>query len=259
MSILFFDVDGTIFDGDPKGIRQNVIDAIHETQSKGHICMICSGRPYSFIADNVKAIGFDGYVLANGAQVIYHNQDIVTHYFEREHVQKFIEDFEKRHYEYIIATAHHGYLKREFTWMEEFYKTCNIETNKLIRDFNIYDHLDDVVKIEVNFKDSQEIAHIQELTKGYFFLYDDGGMGLGEISRQDVTKGTGILETLKVLNIPISDSYCFGDGGNDIEMFKTVAHPIAMGNAIPAIKALAKEVCDTVQNDGVAKKLRELF
>ncbi|BBH25088.1 haloacid dehalogenase [Intestinibaculum porci] len=259
MSILFFDIDGTIFDGDPQGIRPNVIKAIHEIQQKGHICMICSGRPYSFIADNVKAIGFDGYVLANGAQVLYHDHNIVTHTFDQKKVKAFAADFDAHDYEYIIATSKQAYLKKSYVWMEEFYKTCNIETEKFIRDFQEEDYLNDVVKMELRFKSQKAIPHITKLTEGYDFLYEDGGMGLGEISCQGVDKGKGILETLKALNIPLSESYCFGDGANDLEMFKTVAHPIAMGNAIPAIKDLAEQICDTVANDGVASKLRELF
>ena len=43
MSAIFFDIDGTIFDG--KEIHQEVIQAIQATQAKGHYCFIASGRP----------------------------------------------------------------------------------------------------------------------------------------------------------------------------------------------------------------------
>ena len=52
---------------------------------------------------------------------------------------------------------------------------------------------------------------------------------------------------------------CFGDGPNDVEMFETVAHPIAMGNAIEIIKEKAETVCLSIHEDGVAHKLNELF
>jgi len=42
------------------------------------------------------------------------------------------------------------------------------------------------------------------------------------------------------------------DGKNDIEMLSTVGCGIAMGNADEEVKKYAKEVTDTVHNDGVA-------
>ena len=72
-------------------------------------------------------------------------------------------------------------------------------------------------------------------------------------------KSTGILDVLNELNISLDNSYCFGDGPNDVEMFETVAHPIAMGNAIEIIKEKAETVCLSIHEDGVAHKLNELF
>ena len=80
-----------------------------------------------------------------------------------------------------------------------------------------------------------------------------------EIYAKNVSKATGILDVLRLLNIDIKDSYCFGDGPNDVEMFETVGHAIAMGNAIDIIKERAESICLTVHEDGVAHKLKELF
>lgn len=70
-------------------------------------------------------------------------------------------------------------------------------------------------------------------------------------SKKD-TKGSGILKVLEHLNIPIENSYAFGDGKNDIEMLETVGCGIAMGNASEKVKNHAKKITDTVQNDGIA-------
>lgn len=256
-NIIFFDVDGTIYDGGD-GIHQNVIDAIHETQAKGNLCFISSGRPYGFIAKNVREIGFDGYVLANGALVLYNNKKLTVSYLDREKVEKFIDYFDEMGYQYMIATEDHVYLKKEFTYMWDFYKTCNIDTFEFIDEYRIDDILNKVIKIEVYYLSKDNLPGMDVMTQNFFFM-DQGNSLIGEISRCDVTKGTGIEKTLKCLNIDRDHSYCFGDGANDIDMFKKVGHPIAMGNALDEVKALAEEVCDTVQNDGTAKKLRELF
>lgn len=66
------------------------------------------------------------------------------------------------------------------------------------------------------------------------------------------TKATGIIKALQHLNIPIENSYAFGDGKNDIEMLSTVGCGIAMGNASDEVKKYAHQVTETVHNDGVA-------
>ena len=80
-----------------------------------------------------------------------------------------------------------------------------------------------------------------------------------EIYSNEVSKATGILDVLHELNIDIKDSYCFGDGPNDVEMFETVGHPIAMGNAIEDIKKRAEIICPSVQENGVAIQLEKMF
>lgn len=55
------------------------------------------------------------------------------------------------------------------------------------------------------------------------------------------------------MNLPIEESYAFGDGENDIEMLATVGCGIAMGNAAENVKRHAKQVTDSVSQDGVAR------
>ena len=76
--IIFFDVDGTLFSADIGYVTQAVKDAIKQTREKGHLCFIASGRPFGYIAENIKEIGFDGYVLANGANIKYQDKDLET-------------------------------------------------------------------------------------------------------------------------------------------------------------------------------------
>ena len=48
-------------------------------------------------------------------------------------------------------------------------------------------------------------------------------------------------------------NWMFGDGENDIEMLATVGCGIAMGNAAENVKRHAKQVTDSVSQDGVAR------
>lgn len=62
----------------------------------------------------------------------------------------------------------------------------------------------------------------------------------------------------KQLGITLDDVMVFGDDLNDIEMITHCGYGIAMKNALPEVKSVAKEVTDSNENDGVAKILEKL-
>ena len=62
------------------------------------------------------------------------------------------------------------------------------------------------------------------------------------------------------LNIPLEDTYAFGDGINDLEMLQSVGHPVIVANSVDGLKHSVFEETDDVLEDGfynylVANKL----
>ena len=72
-----------------------------------------------------------------------------------------------------------------------------------------------------------------------------------DIIPRDGGKGVGIQKILDYFNLDKSEAMAFGDGNNDIEMFKNVGYGIAMGNASEQLKAIAYDICGSVSNDGI--------
>ncbi|KZT35423.1 HAD-like protein [Sistotremastrum suecicum HHB10207 ss-3] len=62
-----------------------------------------------------------------------------------------------------------------------------------------------------------------------------------------INKSTALLEICDELRIDPSHVLAFGDGHNDVDMFRVAGHSVAMSNAMPAARAAAKHV--TVSND----------
>ena len=69
-------------------------------------------------------------------------------------------------------------------------------------------------------------------------------------------KGINKLVTLeklcKKLNISLKDVIFFGDGPNDVEIIQQVGLGIAMENALPEVKKLAKKITLSNNDDGIA-------
>jgi Cof subfamily protein (haloacid dehalogenase superfamily) len=82
---------------------------------------------------------------------------------------------------------------------------------------------------------------------------------LVEISAAGVTKAAGLAWLCEHEGIDASQVIAFGDMPNDIPMLAWAGHSVAMGNAHPAVRAVADEVTRTNDEDGVALYLRDTF
>jgi hydroxymethylpyrimidine pyrophosphatase-like HAD family hydrolase len=58
------------------------------------------------------------------------------------------------------------------------------------------------------------------------------------------------------LNCSVENTYAFGDGLNDLEMFELVKYPVAMGNAFDIVKKSASYVTTSNDEDGIVNGLQ---
>jgi hydroxymethylpyrimidine pyrophosphatase-like HAD family hydrolase len=76
--------------------------------------------------------------------------------------------------------------------------------------------------------------------------------GLVEISASGVTKASGLAWVAARLGIEAADVVAFGDMPNDVPMLAWAGWGVAVANAHPAARAVADEVTDSNDEDGVA-------
>ena len=74
-----------------------------------------------------------------------------------------------------------------------------------------------------------------------------------EIIPGTVSKANAILQLKKYLGADYI--VAFGDGMNDLEMFELADESYAVENAVDELKAIATEVIDSNDSDGVARWL----
>jgi len=75
------------------------------------------------------------------------------------------------------------------------------------------------------------------------------------LTRAGVTKGSAMSSVAEEYGIPLRDVMYVGDSGNDISALRIVGHPIAMGNADPAVLEAAGRSVGHVDDGGVADAL----
>ncbi len=114
---------------------------------------------------------------------------------------------------------------------EVFYFTCIDEEERL---YPLY----------LEFKENFQCLYTKDIYSGDYWL---------EILPNRATKASAIRELKKLLNC--DKVVCFGDGTNDIAMFKEADEAYAVSNAHPELKKYATDIIDANENDGVAKWL----
>lgn len=82
-----------------------------------------------------------------------------------------------------------------------------------------------------------------------------------EIMQKNISKGDALKHLLQDAGISLDHTMAFGDSMNDVELFKTVAHPILMENAVDRLKILFPHAKRALhhQQDGVANFINQFF
>ncbi len=258
--ILFFDVDGTIYDSD-QGISQSFVKAVPELKKKGHTVCLNTGRTKMIIPDSVLNIDFDGIVAGSGSYVEYKNKVIFEKYIPQSIIEKALKDFKGT--AFCVETYDFVYMSEEMARLrlEEQGKSIDshsqlkhIEPNKFQFRNSIPEYVPGkpVNKISFLADDAQrEIIH--SLLDGCCNILEERnpvfGLHYGEAVPKGCSKASGGQRLADALGG--GKTVVFGDGMNDVDMFDWSSISVAMGNAAPMIKEMADYVCGDFMGEGI--------
>ena len=111
-------------------------------------------------------------------------------------------------------------------------------------------------KLAVEYKD---ISWLKNLMKNYpdLHLYENTGEPWSQIMHISSTKQNAVKILADYYNYDLSEVAAFGDDYNDVEMLRECGVGVAVANAIDEAKAAADFICESNDNDGVAKWVEE--
>ena len=74
-----------------------------------------------------------------------------------------------------------------------------------------------------------------------------------------MTKWSAVRRLAEEWNIADAEICAVGDDVNDIPMIRAAGLGVAMGNAVPEVKAAARRIAPTQDDDGLAEVVEWLF
>ena len=114
----------------------------------------------------------------------------------------------------------------------------------------------EVDKIIVGTISLEQIKAIAEyVTQDLYLEINDGRFGF--IMNKNASKWLGVKELIKYFEIDIKDTIAFGDDISDLTMLKNCGKGICVKNGLDEVKAIADDICEDNENDGIAKWIEE--
>jgi Cof subfamily protein (haloacid dehalogenase superfamily) len=244
MTMIVTDLDRTLL-RDDKTISSYTRDIFYRCRYKGIKIVIATGRPLRMTKTFIEIINPDAVVYHNGAVITAHNKTLGQYKIPLSEARMILKQIER---EYPKAT-----LSVELN--EVLYVNCDIgEKTEYVK--LSFDNLPnfDADKIIIGTIPIDEITKIgTQRPKSTYLLVDSGKFGM--IMNKNACKWEGVKTVCSSWQIDTKNVIAFGDDYNDLEMIKNCGTGIAVNNAIDEVLAAADYVCDTNENDGVAKWL----
>lgn len=262
-AVLFFDVDGTLTSFDPDDMTDKdfnavhpskaVVDAFGRLRNAGHQAFICTGRPLWLIADGLRALNPAGIVAMAGATLEVEGRVVHEDCFDEDIVEELARRITVAGGEALFETNGATYSLEPVGVEQSFLLGAGVVHGA--EEMRVDGRLR-VGKVCINACDLARVANDDGFIEREFELCNTGGQNR-ELSPKGIDKGVGVARALEYLGrAGNARTFGFGDSGNDLGMLAAVETAVAMGNAMPEVKAVADYVTDDVANDGAVTAMR---
>lgn len=262
MKMAFFDIDGTLINAQ-NGMMEpdkETKKVLKQFQQQGNKIIIASAR--GVIPDGLKDIHFDGYVLSDGHYIVYDDQVLIDDMMTLSEIQKQMDVYQKyqgramfygRHQEWCDCPEDELIKKHRF-----MFQGTDRKIEGVIEQFQPQDI--QAISCCVLFETVDQLWNAyHELENDMTMVAYDHGLIRMDVYHKGYQKGTACQYLYQKLGVSQDNTYAFGDGINDIEMFELVGHGIAMGNAVNPLKQVAEYVTDDVEHQGIVQAFQKYF
>ncbi len=252
------DFDNTLCDK-KKNVSERTKNAMRKFVDGGGKFVICTTRPYAGIAPYAKNLGLKAEVITNQGAIIHDLQtgEILNSKCLSSDELKDILRFLKLKSNHIYFADTSQLIVSHMGKIEKLLKrNVNCPISKT-RDFFKQEVLQmEVAQVIVGSYNPKYIEYLKRISRKHF--QDKFEIGLCDkyllnYTKKGVSKGSAIETLAQKYGIEKNEIVSFGDSENDKSMFDFSGIGVAMSNGNRELKKRADFVCQSVDDDGLAK------
>ena len=269
--IAAMDLDGTLL-RDDKTISQYTVDVLKKISDQGVIILPSTGRTHKELPQPVKELPFIRYALCcNGGALYDYQQEkyILENAIPYELACKVL-DYVKQLpvYESVVVNGGRYAKAKENGELNDYVSEkavkgilFNFTPVKDVHDAFVEMHKDAqkiLLYLDVERGNKEEVMNDLKAKYPQLAISSSGPLYI-EVNVQGIDKGKALNKFCEILDIPITETLAFGDAENDIAMLDEADKAIVVDNGNDATKAHADIICESNNDDGVAKELARIF
>ena len=249
--ILFFDIDETLISHKTFKIPKETKNALKKAKDNGHLIFINTGRTKSLIGEDIKELGFDGYVCGCGTYIEVNNELLYVNRVNKEKHNIILDSLKKYELNAVLEGEDAIYVNEN---AEDDLLLSNLrKQNYPIKPYDLENMTFN--KMFIRYNDNKYIENFCEDIKE-IFDYIDHGKGTRELVPKGHSKGSAIDFLVNHFNIDKKNTFAFGDSNNDIPMLESVSNSIVMGNGNPDLFDKATFVTKHIDEGGIEHALK---
>lgn len=261
--LIAVDLDGTLLNS-KKEMTPRTRYALLEAQARGKKIIIASGRhPLGVypIADDLMLSRYGGYIMSfNGGRIIdcQTGMTVAGRLFPREYLGDITSVLKDSNITLITFDDSKIYADskvNDYTFIEkDILKTEMVTVSDFVGAVKF-----DICKLLLA-GEPDELDRYQEILRkrydGLLEIYKSAPYFL-ELMPLGVSKGSMLHELLTGLGVSRDELLAFGDNYNDLTMIGYAGTGVAMGNAERELKRISNFICESNDEDGVAKFIEQ--
>lgn len=259
--LVLFDYDGTLVDE-----REDILtptpktkEAVTRLQENGYLCVLATGRAQSYIPKGAKNLYLDGYITSNGACVSVHGKQLFHEVFEDDELHRLLQDFKEFDINFMLENSQRCYVgDMEDINYHHFLDYFHVPKEKFVPYQDFSQVQGEIEKVTLIFPNRERLHAFANRIKGVYQVSFHRNCDTFDIAKKHIHKGVGVKAILEHYHIPLANTYAFGDGDNDVGLFRSVNCGIAMRIHDEQLDSLAKMVTGSVKEEGIYKALRKL-
>ena len=252
-AVALFDLDKTLLN-DQKQIPAENIAALKALTANHVLPVLSTGRNYYELADWCRVGGINSAIAANGADVFYAD----THLFQSPMGIPQLTRLAACAEADNIALAYYNSEKVALSQATPAaltnYQVVR-QTPPIRPDFYLYEPVCMLLIFIPHTAEGDLLAAKYQAAFPEFAFYRNGDYAL-DVVNTGQSKATGLKLLMQQPELSGLPTYAFGDGNNDIAILEAATVGVAMGNALPAVAAIADYQTADYLHGGIPKALR---